>query len=169
VGQLPSLGVSSKSRYRLRGTCNRCGMPQDLATDPLVSAVLPMHESSRIFRTDVRYASSALTSGMAKGSQPFAWGVGLCPTSLSPRVACGDARKRGFCGDTPPPGRDAALPAPSLFRIFVSKIRDDSCPCKFPLETGREWWEDEREEYGDVSWKGSDHDGNEGAALRSAY
>src|SRR5258708_1778563 len=35
VGQLPSLGVSSKSRYRLRGTCNRCGMPQDLATDPL--------------------------------------------------------------------------------------------------------------------------------------
>ncbi len=27
VGQLPSLGVSSKSRYRLRGTCNRCGMP----------------------------------------------------------------------------------------------------------------------------------------------
>ena len=36
VGQLPSLGVSSKSRYRLRGTCNRCGMPQDLATDPLV-------------------------------------------------------------------------------------------------------------------------------------
>src|SRR5947207_8446546 len=56
------------------------------------------HESSRIFRTDVRYASSALTSGITKGSQPFAWGVGLCPTSLSPRVAAGDARKRGFCG-----------------------------------------------------------------------
>src|SRR2546421_2332987 len=58
----------------------------------------PEHESSRIFRTEVRYASSALTSGIAKGSQPFAWDVGLCPTSLSPRFSCCDARKNGFCG-----------------------------------------------------------------------
>ena len=98
------------------------------------------HESSRIFRTDVRYASSALTSGIAKGSQPFAWGAGLCPASLFPRVACGDARKRGFCGDTPHPGRDAALPAPSLFRISVSKIRDDSCS---PLLCGVWIWQPE--------------------------
>ncbi len=84
------------------------------------------HESSRIFRTSVRHASSGLTSGIAKGGQPFAWGAGLCPASLFPCVAGGDVRKRGFCGDTPHPSRDAALPAPSLSRIFVSKIRDDS-------------------------------------------
>src|SRR5258708_16817224 len=85
------------------------------------------HESSRIFRTSVRYASSGLTSGIAKGGQPFAWGAGLCPASLFPRVASGDAPKRGFCGDTPHPSSDAALPPPPLSRIFVSKIRDDSC------------------------------------------
>jgi len=52
---------------------------------------------------------------------------------------------------------------------MVEEYHEKFSPCKSPLETGREWWEDEREEYGDVSWKGSDHDGNEGAALCSAY
>src|SRR5260370_22961931 len=30
-----SVVIPSKSQCRLRGTCNRCGMPQDLASDPL--------------------------------------------------------------------------------------------------------------------------------------
>src|SRR5947207_2429958 len=66
------------------------------------------HESSRIFRTDVRYTSIRLSSGIAKGSQPFAWGVGLCPTSLPSRAASGGARKKGkkeFFGGTPNPVR----------------------------------------------------------------
>ena len=89
-----------------------------------------LHESSRIFRTDVRYTSSRLPSGIAKGSQPFAWGVGLCPTSLPLarrlRRRTKKKRKRVFRG-YPEPRQRAQPSALPLFRIFVSKIRDDSC------------------------------------------
>jgi len=91
-------------------------------TDPCVVCLPLCHESSQIFRTDVRCTSSSLKSGIAKGSRPFDWGAGLCPASLSPRVADGDARKRFFCGDTPHPGRDAALPAPSLSEFLFQKF-----------------------------------------------
>src|SRR5260370_29876306 len=89
----------------------------------------PHHESSRIFRTDVRWTSSRLSSGIAKGSPPFAWGVGLCPTSLplSRRLRRREKkREKGFFGDTPNPSRGRLPSALPLFLIFVSKIRDDS-------------------------------------------
>jgi len=37
---------------------------------------------------------------------------------LSPPQAAGKRRKEVFSGDTPDPGRDAALPAPSLCFLF---------------------------------------------------
>jgi len=66
-----------------------------------------------------------LSSGIAKGWQPFAWGVGLCPTSLPlsrRRWRREKKKEKGFFGDTPNPGRDAALPAPSLFEFLFQKF-----------------------------------------------
>src|SRR5262245_46863575 len=68
-------------------------------------------------------------AGIAKGGEPFAWGVGLCPTSLSLSRRLRRREKKGkkaFFGDTwgrpnwgpASPGRDAALPALSLFECL---------------------------------------------------
>jgi len=70
-----------------------------------------------------------LSSGIAKGSQPFAWGVGLCPTSLplSRRLRRREKKKgkRVFRGIPEPQQRAAALCTPA-FPNFETKIRDDS-------------------------------------------
>jgi hypothetical protein len=90
-----------------------------------------------------------------RGAGASLLGFGVSPSFFSPSsspTAASKRGKRGFSGtprtpakggcplqshlkivkltpkgDTPHPGRDAALPAPSLLRIFETKIRDDSC------------------------------------------
>ncbi len=77
-----------------------------------------------------KFVHLASQAGLQGAASPLP-GLQGCPLLhlLSSRAAAGGAqkKKKEFCGDTPHPGRDAALPAPSLLRIFVSKIRDDSC------------------------------------------
>jgi len=85
-----------------------------------------------LLKQDCKGRLALLTCPRHVGRKRFALpGLQGCPLLhlLSSRAAAGGAqkKKKEFCGDTPHPGRDAALPAPSLLRIFETKIRDDSC------------------------------------------
>jgi len=78
-----------------------------------------------------RFCAAAAVARRAKnehvGRKHFVLpGLQGCPLLhlLSSRATAGGAqkKKKEFFGDTPHPGRDAALPAPSLFRIFETKF-----------------------------------------------
>ena len=70
-------------------------------------------------------SSSGLRSGIAKGGQPLAgvWGV---PKKLSfffsRRLLRRIKEVKRVFGDTPNPGRDAALPAPSFCELLFQKF-----------------------------------------------
>ncbi len=79
----------------------------------------------KFFERAFESRSIPFSSGVARGCKPFARGGGVSrPFFFSLLAACGGEEKgeKAVFGDTPNPGRDAPLPAPSFFEWVFQKF-----------------------------------------------